>query len=133
MSGSKRLPIPESVREQVARIVTDFNREVIKNPECFYVPRYRGSFLYFDRRNYGAVGPIARLTYQGGMNDWTFAIYKYSNEQYDSRDWFFPGSEHADGTVVGAMKAGLEAYPLGNDRRMGAIRRLFVRLFGHQR
>ena len=45
------------------------------------------------------------------MQKWSFAIYKYSDEQYDEEEWFFPGSEHVDGTIEGAMKAGLEAYP----------------------
>ena len=30
---------------------------------------------------------------------------------YDAEEWFFPGEEHIDGTIEGAMKAGLEAYP----------------------
>ncbi len=30
---------------------------------------------------------------------------------YDPDEWFFPGSESVDGTVAGAMKAGLAAYP----------------------
>lgn len=31
--------------------------------------------------------------------------------RYDPNEWFFPGSGYLDGTVEGAMKAGLEAYP----------------------
>jgi len=41
---------------------------------------------------------------------WYFAIYKYSDERYDEEDWFFPGNEFVDGTVKGALKAGMEAY-----------------------
>ena len=41
----------------------------------------------------------------------TYSIYKYSDEHYDEEEWFFPGNEHVDGTLEGAMKAGLEAYP----------------------
>jgi hypothetical protein len=37
--------------------------------------------------------------------------YKYSDERYDEEEWFFPGAGHVDGTIEGAMKAGLEAYP----------------------
>lgn len=54
---------------------------------------------------------MARLTYRGGMNDWSFAIYKYSSDRYDSKEDFFPGSEHVDGTVEGALFACFEAYP----------------------
>jgi hypothetical protein len=46
------------------------------------------------------------------MDAWEFAIYKYSDDQYDAEEWFFPGSQHVDGTVEGALKAGLKAYPL---------------------
>ena len=37
--------------------------------------------------------------------------HEYSSERYDDDEWFFPGSEHVNGTIEGAMKAGLEAYP----------------------
>jgi hypothetical protein len=36
-------------------------------------------------------------------------------ERYDPDEWFFPGSEFVDGTLQGAMKAGLEAYPIMRD------------------
>lgn len=75
------------------------------------VPRYKGKFLYLDRQDYGRLSPICRLEYMGKMEDWSFAIYKYSDERYDEEEWFFPGAEHVDGTIEGAMKAGLEAYP----------------------
>jgi hypothetical protein len=45
------------------------------------------------------------------MQKWSFAIYKYSDELYDEEEWFFPGAEHINGTIEGAMQAGLEAYP----------------------
>ena len=115
MAKSKKLPIQENIREQVNQIVADFNRRVIKNPECFYVPRFNRNYLYLDRRNHGLIGPIARLKYQTDMNDWEFAIYKYSREQYDPDEWFFPGVEHVNGTVEGALEAGLKAYPLRED------------------
>jgi hypothetical protein len=46
------------------------------------------------------------------MNDWGFAIFKWSSERYDPDEWMFPGSELLDGTIEGAMKAGLQAYPV---------------------
>ena len=45
------------------------------------------------------------------MDGWEFAIYKHSSERYDPDEWFFPGAGNVDGTVEGAMEAGLEAYP----------------------
>ena len=92
-------------------IVQHFNTTVIRNPHCVYVPRYKGKFLYLDRQDYGRLHPICRLEYTGNMEDWSFAIYKYSDERYDAEEWFFPGAGHVDGTIEGAMQAGLEAYP----------------------
>ena len=103
--------IPDAVKTEVATIVEHFNTTTIRNPHCLYVPRYKGKFLYLDRQDYGRQHPICRLEYTGKMEDWSFAIYKYSDERYDEEEWFFPGAEHVNGTIEGAMKAGLEAYP----------------------
>jgi len=103
--------IPEEVKRQVEKIVEDFNRRVIKDPNRYYVARYRGCYVYIDRYDYGVKGPICRLKYAGDMGDWEFAIYKYSDERYDPDEWFFPGAEYVDGTIEGALKAGLVAYP----------------------
>jgi hypothetical protein len=51
------------------------------------------------------------LEYTGDIKKWDFAIFKYSDERYDPEEWFFPGAGHIDGTIEGAMRAGLEAYP----------------------
>ncbi len=103
--------IPESVKEQVGKIVERFNEESIGDPDRHYSARYRGNYLYLDRIEYGKAGSICRLKFNGKMDNWDFAIFKYSSESYDPDEWFFPGSESVDGTVEGAMKAGLEAYP----------------------
>ena len=105
MAGKR---IPKEVKKQVEDIVQRFN----KKSNCSYVARYRGNYLYLDRENdFGKATPVCRLQYTGGMNDWDFAIYKYSSERYDPDEWFFPGADCVDGTIEGAMKAGLEAYP----------------------
>ena len=119
-SSTKRSPstkrsttrgIPDEVKTDVAAMVAHFNTTAIHNPLCVYVPRYKGKFLYLDRRDYGRLSPICRLEYTGNMQKWSFAIYKYSDEHYDEEEWFFPGAEHVNGTIEGAMQAGLEAYP----------------------
>jgi hypothetical protein len=46
------------------------------------------------------------------MDNWGFAIFKYSKEHYDPDEWMFPGVGHVDGTIEGAMRAGLMAYPV---------------------
>ena len=51
------------------------------------------------------------MTYTGEMDAWKFAIYKYSDERYADHE-MFPGMGEVDGTVEGAMRAGLEAYPI---------------------
>ncbi len=91
--------IPKEVREQVKAIVDRFNRNVLADSERSYIPRFRGKHLYLDREDFGSVGPICRLEYTGDMKEWQFAIYKYSSEQYDPEEWFFPGEQFVDGTI----------------------------------
>jgi len=107
----RKKAIPDEVRKQADGIVKRFNQKVLKDPNYYYVTRYKGSYLYLDRFDYGRVGPICRLKYTGSVDNWEFEIFKYSDEWYDPDEWMFPGSEHIDGTIEGAMKAGLEAYP----------------------
>jgi hypothetical protein len=78
-----------------------------------YSARFKGKYLYLDRTDRREPLPICRLTWNGKMDNWDFAIYKYSSEKYDPEEWFFPGEEFVDGTVTGAMKAGMEAYEIG--------------------
>ena len=108
--GKKR--IPDEVRAQVDAIVERFNKEELRGSHSFYIARYRGSYLHLDRKAGGRVGPICRLKYNEAMDNWEFAIFKYSDERYDPEEWLFPGGEYIDGTVEGAMRAGLEAYPV---------------------
>jgi len=102
--------IPDEVREEVEQIVARFNTKLSKRSQSSYVPRFKGQYLFLDRSDYGKIGPICRLRYEGKMDKWSFAIFKYSSETY-SEDEFFPGQQHVDGSIEGAMKAGLEAYP----------------------
>jgi len=104
--------IPDEVRAQVNAIVEKFNTEELQGAPCFYIARFRGSYLYLDRSAWGRVGHVCRLKYNGGMDNWGFAIFKYSKEHYDPEEGLFPGGGHVDGTVEGAMRAGLEAYPV---------------------
>ncbi len=103
--------IPEDVKKQVDEIVDRFNQQVMQDPLYFFVTRYRGLYLYLDRKDVDIVSQLGRLKYTGDMDDWEFAIYKYSSERYDPDEWFFPGSQFINGTVEGALKACLEAYP----------------------
>lgn len=47
--------------------------------------------------NKAALPPTCRLTWNGKMDNWDFAIYKFSDYRYASDEWFFPGQEYVDG------------------------------------
>ena len=103
--------ISDAVKAWADEAIQRFNREVIGDPAEYYTARYRGRYLYLDRANFGMPSPVCRLAYTGDTARWDFAIYKYSDERYDADEWFFPGAECVDGTIEGAMRAGLQAYP----------------------
>jgi hypothetical protein len=107
----KRQAIPEQIKYEADAVIQDFNARVIGDPERFFTARYRGSYLYLDRLEDGTAYPICRLTYTGSNDRWEFAIFKYSDERYDPEEWFFPGAQYVDGTVAGALRAALDAYP----------------------
>lgn len=106
----KKKTIPDEVKENALQTIERFNRRELAKTGYRYVARFQGKYLYLDREDFGNLGPIGRLEYEGAGKPWGFAIYKYSSDRYDSEDWFFPGSELVDGTVEGALKAGMEAY-----------------------
>ena len=108
--GKKR--IPDEVRAQVNAIVDRFNETEMPGRHSIYIARFKGSYLYLDRNDWGRVVHVCRLKYNGAMDNWDFAIFRYSREFYDPDEWLFPGAGHVDGTVEGAMRAGLKAYPV---------------------
>lgn len=127
--------IPDEIREEVIARIDAFNEKHTKparpsgvtqlirrlgvapaaqsgNPVGSYIPRFRGAFLYLDRIGWnGRLSQICRLKWTGDIENWAFAIYRHSRNAYDPDEWMFPGSGHVDGTVEGAMRAGMEAYP----------------------
>lgn len=134
---ARKKAIPQDIRDQVIAIVNQFNEENARPQEPGpmqkllkmmgrasaiednqyregeYVPRFRGSFLYLDRVGWnGRLSEICRLKWTGDMTDWEFAIYRHSRNRYDPDEWMFPGSGEVDGTVAGAMRAGMAAYPM---------------------
>ena len=103
--------IPDHIKTDVCKIIDLFNRKDLRYFHCMYIPRFKGSYLFLDRDDgVDSPGPICRLKFTGNMNKWEFAIYKYSSGQYDPDEWMFPGEEYINGTVEGALKAGMEAY-----------------------
>ena len=102
--------IPDDIREEVTNIIDKFNKKELQGSGCTYVSKFRGKFLYLYRYVYGKEIPTCRLKYNGKLDDWEFAIFKWSSESYDPDEFFFPGIDLVDGTIGGAMKAGIEAY-----------------------
>ena len=110
--------ISPEIKAEVQRLIDEFNQENFSEPDykefgiTGYSPRFKGKYLYLDRDDFGQPSPICRLEWMGKMDNWDFAIYKYSDNVYDPEEWFFPGAEEVDGTVTGAMKAGMKAYEM---------------------
>jgi hypothetical protein len=90
-----------------------FNEKKLSKTTIRYVPKIRGKFIYLMRTLYnGELEHVCRLEYDGYLESMSFAIYRYSIEKYDPSEMFYDGREHEDGTLEGAMKAGLVAYPI---------------------
>ena len=130
--------ISDDIREQVAARVAAFNQATVPvrpkaEPPALarflqrirllpptvdpltgsYIPRFRGAFLYLDRIGIdGQPYQICHLKWGGDIDSWEFAIYRHSRNKYDPDEWFFPGAEKVNGTVEGAMRTGLAAYPV---------------------
>jgi hypothetical protein len=124
---ARKPTITAEIQEEVLRVVEEFNRRTFtgeqnpvlkalfrnaKNAKRGYAARFKGKFLYLDRIDRGRPSGICRLTWNGKMDNWGFAIYRHSRNFYDPDEWVFPGAGYVDGTVEGAMKAGMEAYPI---------------------
>jgi len=110
----KKTGIPKETKQEIEKIIDDFNNGNFSGYEedLAYFAEYKGKFLYLKRKEFGKISPVARMTYTGSMKKWDFAIFKWSREAYDPDEWMFPGIEFVDGTIEGAMKAGLIAYPV---------------------
>lgn len=106
--------IPKDIRKEADQIIEDFNNRHFrkKSDKVAYFAEVKGKFLFLKRHEYGKISPVARLTYTGDMEKWEFAIFKWTREEYDPDEWLFPGAGLFDGTIEGAMRAGLEAYPV---------------------
>jgi hypothetical protein len=104
--------IPDEIREKVSAIVEEFNQQELKDIDACYIAKFQGRFLYLGRMAYGNKEPVSRLEYFRETDKWAFAIFKWSTGTYDPNECMFSGSEFVDGTVEGAMRAGMSAYPV---------------------
>jgi hypothetical protein len=113
---SRKPIISAKIKAEVQKLIDEFNQENFNDDDfkefgiIGYTARFKGKYLYLDRDDMGDPSPICRLEWNGEMDNWDFAIYKYSDNCYDPEEWASPGTELVDGTVTGAMKAGMEAY-----------------------
>ena len=126
--------IPKDIKKEILEIVDTFNKE----HKSSFQMTFRGQFAYLAKTEEQPMANIfrqmlaqkmgipigkmpkqggatiatklGRLKYNGQMDNWDFAVFKYSREFYDSEDWMFPGSFELDGTIEGALMAGLELY-----------------------
>jgi len=103
--------IEQDVRVEVEKQVGAFNASKLAR-KCTYKAEYKAKYIYLLRSDSSDsdFSPICRLAYDGDLENMDFAIYKYSSNKYDANEMFFPGSECVDGTLHGAMKAGMKAY-----------------------
>jgi hypothetical protein len=106
----RKTTIPDEIKESVLHTIERFNLSESKKSGFCYLARFQGKYLYLDQDDCGNVGPICRLEYKGTGKPWGFAIYKYSSERYDPEECWFPGFALVDGTIEGALKAGMQAY-----------------------
>jgi hypothetical protein len=103
--------VPVEIQNELNDRVKKFNEEKLSKSYCKYDIVIKGKFIYLNHQYQGnTTSKVARLTYNGDINKMYFAIYKYSSEMYDPNEFFYPGSEFINGTIEGAMKAGLKAY-----------------------
>lgn len=110
----KKQDISREDQKEIIERIYNFNQKYFRGQteKLSYFAEFKGKYIYLKRKEYSNISPVARLTYTGNINELGFAIFKWSSESYDPDEWFFPGEEHLDGTIEGAMKAGLEAYPV---------------------
>lgn len=126
--------IPKEVKEKVLETVEAFNKE----QDVSFIITFRGQFAYLAKTQKQPMANIfrkiiaqkmgiplgrmpkqktakvetklGRLKYNGQMDKWDFAVFRYSREFYDPDEWMFPGAEELDGTIEGALRAGQEIY-----------------------
>ncbi len=101
------MKIQNEIKSEVEKRIIAFN----KQHNCQFSSSIKGKFLYLDKIDkFGTVTHIFRLIFSGDIESWEAAVYKYSRNAYDPNEIFFPGMEHIDGTLEGAMLAGLKLY-----------------------
>jgi len=126
MAGIK---IPEQIKESVEIIVNEFNETKLVEFNCKFVAEYKGNFLYLLLdEGLPKLAPTLRMKFKGSMDNWEFAIFKWSNETYTTDYFFIPGCKHVNGSISSALQAAIIAYPprKNNGKKSGNI---FINFF----
>jgi len=107
---TKRKSIPHRLQIEIDRIRTAFNLRVLREEELRYVAQFRSGYLYLLYDTPDGVEPFCRLEFTGDMNRWDFSVYRSTSKRFHPPAQSFAGNAFLDGTVEGALKAGVVAY-----------------------
>ena len=115
--------LTQELKLEILNRIRKWNEGPGKKFKAPYDPEFKGRHIYLKRQSHNGLEPVFRLSYSGNLEELDFAIFKWSSETYDADEWTFPGFEKCDGTLEGAMEAGMLAYPPsgGNSQDMGAM------------
>ena len=104
--------VPIAVQSELVDRAIAFNKQELSGCNYSYCPDARGKFIYLLRLgSNGSFQRLGRLTYNGDTENMEFAIFKFSSGKYDPKERWFPGTQHLNGTIEGALRALAEAYP----------------------
>ncbi len=108
--------VPIKIQDEIQNRIDAFCEKKFPGCPCRHIAIIRGKFIYIKRLFADdRLEPVCRLTYEDDIEDMEFAIYKFSKNKYSSDEFFFPGIELVDGTIEGALLAGMEAYPVDEE------------------
>jgi hypothetical protein len=108
----KDYTVPIAVQSELGDRANAFSKKELSRRAYRYCPDARGKFIYLLRlKSDGSFQRLGRLTYNGDTENMEFAIFKFSSGKYDPKECWFPGAQHLNGTIEGALRALTEAYP----------------------
>ena len=102
--------ITPEVKKKITEIVENFNTKEFTQGKLKYIAEFEDKYIYLKVQETEHLSPVVRMEYNGDIKNLNFAIFKWSSESYDPDETFFPGAEEVNGTLEGAMKAGIKAY-----------------------
>lgn len=101
--------IPQEIKNEAETAVKTFNTKRFSEGDTEYIANFDDEYMYLKIRRKDSFRPVARIRFTGDPQKWEFSVYDYSTDDYTHRK-SFPGAEFADGTIEGALKAGVKAF-----------------------